>query len=623
MSTSESIPERDFAVVLPAIADRVRGVTAGGKSVVFPLDAMPVPSGVSEQLAEVSTRQDANDQQLDSLDSRVHAVEVSQSAGMIGVATFSALPAAGTNGRLYQVTNDPVSANNGTWRDNGAIWVQSVDRVSTLEQKVAHGQVLTDEVSVSAGGVNKFSTIGATAGVSVSAADGTTFAKANWSTTDFLPVDPDTPYRRSTLDAYAQYDANKQFIVGAASASTFATAKNARFVRLGYANSTAGTEMLAKAAQWPGSYVAFVQAPKVDAINLPSSAIESVAFPAQNMLRDDLAIGPRNAEFLVHASQNLFDKTRVTAGMRLSLTQIPAYDTSNNITEYIPVKPSTQYAVSEGSFTHEYDAAKSLIHSHGTGITSFTTQASSAYIRTTVRNVRLADMMIVEGASVPAAYVPYDRYAFGPEIIGGSSGRFAGTTWNAMGDSITAAAGSYVDTVASSLGAAQARNYGIGGTAIAVRAAPWDTNAMCVRYADMDASAGLVTVAGGTNDFGTSVILGDMTSTATNTFYGALHALCQGLIARYPSAAIVFLTPLPRATMNTDNGRGLKLSAYVAAMKEVCAYYAIPVVDLYRLTHFRPWNTDNAAALMPDGLHPNSAGYAMMSGIISQQLRGL
>ena len=93
-----------------------------------------------------------------------------------------------------------------------------------------------------------------------------------------------------------------------------------------------------------------------------------------------------------------------------------------------------------------------------------------------------------------------------------------------------------------------------------------------------DEIADLILVFGGTNDYGNGQApLGTVDDTSIFTFYGAVRTLCVELIKRYPSAAIVFITPLHR--WNENGGLGTwkpdgvvqhPLCDYVKAIKEVC-----------------------------------------------------
>lgn len=75
------------------------------------------------------------------IEQRLASVESSQGSGVIGVAALADVPVGslgpGEAGRLYSVTNDPISTNNGTWRWTGAALVQAADITTGLSQEVA------------------------------------------------------------------------------------------------------------------------------------------------------------------------------------------------------------------------------------------------------------------------------------------------------------------------------------------------------------------------------------------------------------------------------------------------------------------------------------------------------
>ena len=50
------------------------------------------------------------------------------------------------------------------------------------------------------------------------------------------------------------------------------------------------------------------------------------------------------------------------------------------------------------------------------------------------------------------------------------------------------------------------------------------------------------------------------------------------------------------------------LETYVDAIIEIAAYYAVPVLDLYRVSGLQPIVPVLQERYMPDGLHPNDAG---------------
>ena len=169
--------------------------------------------------------------------------------------------------------------------------------------------------------------------------------------------------------------------------------------------------------------------------------------------------------------------------------------------------------------------------------------------------------------------------------------KLEGIKANFLGDSITEGVGvsakdkTYHAVLAKNAGLAVARNYGISGTRFARQTELTSSSErhnldFCMRVSEMDADADLVVVFGGTNDYGHGIAsLGEMNDRTEYTFYGACHVLARSLIERYPSARIVFMTPLQRTVPSHFEGKP-PLTAYADAIKKVCAFYSIPVLDL-------------------------------------------
>lgn len=122
----------------------------------------------------------------------------------------------------------------------------------------------------------------------------------------------------------------------------------------------------------------------------------------------------------------------------------------------------------------------------------------------------------------------------------------------------------------------------------------------------------LIMVAAGTNDQvdGTNGVLGVFTDRVTTTFYGALHVLLGGLRSMFPKSRIVYISQIPRSNLRSNPITPTALDIKVKAVKEVCAYYSIP---LWIGHENFGWNPDDNATtkadLMPDGLHPNNDGH--------------
>ena len=205
---------------------------------------------------------------------------------------------------------------------------------------------------------------------------------------------------------------------------------------------------------------------------------------------------------------------------------------------------------------------------------------------------------------------------------------------NFLGDSITEGHGTsgedytYWKILEREAGLLAARGYGIGGTRYARQHTPsdprWDLD-FCKRMEEMDPDADVIVIFGGTNDFGHGdAPLGQMSDRTPDTFYGACHYLYSGIINRYPKATTVIMTPLHRCNEDNPRGDGHKtenlaiLAEYVAIIKEVAAYYALPVLDLFAVSGIQPKVEINRITYCPDGLHPNDEGQKL----IASRLKG-
>ena len=202
----------------------------------------------------------------------------------------------------------------------------------------------------------------------------------------------------------------------------------------------------------------------------------------------------------------------------------------------------------------------------------------------------------------------------------------AGKTVAFLGDSITEGVGAscvenrFTDVFARLTGGV-ALNYGVSATRIARQKVV--TEDLCdrdfnMRVEEMDASADVVVVFGGTNDFGHGdAPIGRFTDNTVYTFYGALHVLYRQLLERFPEKDIIVLTPLHRLSENvTINERGIPcepLKKYVEAIREVAEYYSLPVLDLWKMSGMQPSVDVIREKYMPDGLHPSDLGAAKIA----------
>lgn len=205
-----------------------------------------------------------------------------------------------------------------------------------------------------------------------------------------------------------------------------------------------------------------------------------------------------------------------------------------------------------------------------------------------------------------------------------------------LGDSITYGTGTttiYYQYLNRNLGKFTTTNYGVGGSSITPKTGTypeWDTaQSFLERYSAMSNNGDVIIVFGGVNDWVTGRTLGDIASTDTYTFYGAMKALCSGLITKYPNKQIVFFSSPQndyvnrKASIPSDNEYynnvdgynrlGLKLEDYTKAMKEVCDIYGIPCDRLDTKCWYGLSGLLQDGTISSDGLHPNANGHKILA----------
>lgn len=215
--------------------------------------------------------------------------------------------------------------------------------------------------------------------------------------------------------------------------------------------------------------------------------------------------------------------------------------------------------------------------------------------------------------------------------------KLKGLKINFLGDSITEGAGAsapdkvYHALLKQQCGLAEARNYGISGTRLALQhGSPVrelddyvDVNSFGERFDKMDDDADVIVVFGGTNDFGHGdAPVGKFSDRTNDTFYGACHYLFSGLIKKYLGKPIVIMTPLHRLNENKipavyQDAKACSLKNYVDIIREVAEYYSLPVLDLYATSGLQPEIPEIKEKYLPDGLHPSDEGNA----VIAQKLK--
>ncbi len=306
---------------------------------------------------------------------------------------------------------------------------------------------------------------------------------------------------------------------------------------------------------------------------------------------------------------------RITKGDTFKLTV-------NAKPSFVPISTNVQYTSSNSNVATVDGNGKVTAVSAGTA----TITAKSGELESTCK------FYVLDKDLAPLELYPVDSEGDHDEII-----------VNSIGDSIT----TYVPAPNGSMPYHKYwsqwynitnNNYGVSGTTVAPRSGR--TDSFIERYRGMRDDADLVTVKGGTNDWGSSFATGTLNDREATTYMGSIRTLMEGLIEKYPNSQIVFFTPIKRCeggqTPATTNGKGATLNDYANALIELGAIYGIPVINLYTPEELdftspviTPPGTDESGKwhdavcesdLMPDGLHPSGKGQKIMAEYMMEQM---
>jgi lysophospholipase L1-like esterase len=202
-------------------------------------------------------------------------------------------------------------------------------------------------------------------------------------------------------------------------------------------------------------------------------------------------------------------------------------------------------------------------------------------------------------------------------------------TINFLGDSITEGARTTASSkvfhqiIKEKYNMKHAYNYGVGGTRIARQIVPSKANTIWdltfeLRSEIMDRNADAIVVFGGTNDFGHGdAPFGTLDSEDKYTFCGAVNSLINTLKQNFPQAKLIFMTPIHRldeAQRSIPNSKILE--DYVNAILTICKNHKVAVIDLFKINPLDPTDKE----VVPDGLHPNDKGHAIMAQVIAEEL---
>jgi lysophospholipase L1-like esterase len=431
---------------------------------------------------------------------------------------------------------------------------------------------------------------------------------ANNDVSDYISVIPSTSYVKNVKGNVAFYNSSKTFLSGipestALAGTSFQAPSNAAYARFsikkseGYSKETTQFEV----GQLPTEYIpfgtSFVDKQKLD-------------------IKKGLIITPSDTDFLL-PSRNLFDKTKANIDKYVDPNNGNLFSaTSTDTSDYIEISPSTNYVKNVKGHVAFYTSSKGYIsgihESTALANVSFQSPSNAVYLRFSIKKSEgySVEEAQLERGQESTPYISFDAHSIDRSKIEvsevGEGGKYKGLKMNFLGDSITAE-GTYQTILQSELGLAVARNYGVGGTTLVGNG----TDGLLDRYASMSDDADLVYVQGGTNDFSQDI--------PVSTFEADLRTLIEGLCQKYHGKTIIFATIPPRYVKYLGaNNAGFTTLDYANKIKEVCAEYSIPVVDLHNESGINRFNMD---LYMPDMVHPNYDGYVKLTNLIISKLK--
>ncbi len=127
----------------------------------------------------------------------------------------------------------------------------------------------------------------------------------------------------------------------------------------------------------------------------------------------------------------------------------------------------------------------------------------------------------------------------------------------------------------------------------------------------------------GTNDYGngSGTVYGTLGDTsASNTFYGDIDYVINTALAGNEAIALGFIITPHRYDVTAANSRSKVLTDYNQAVKDVCAKYSIPYLDLYAESGV---NATTETTLLGDQLHPSALGRHIYARKIAAFVRTL
>ena len=476
--------------------------------------------------------------------------------------------------------------------------------------------------------------------------NGNLASSSSYCVTDYIPVVGGGAYSLNSSVRYAWYNRNKEYITGGNNIFIGNAPNNAFYIRISVPTSWVNTIMFTPTKTTPAKYIPF-----------------SVEIPELNRkfsIKDLLIEGAK-------PTINLFNYATTDDGKYVNEAN-GELDTSAVYfaSAFIECKGETTYAVNSYqtrfiAYDSDFCYVSGQKVSNSTKVVTYTTPTNAKYLKISQEISTKNDLMLVEGVSIPSAYIAYGITA--PWLYTKTEiSKYHGKKMVCFGDSITAS--DYTGTITEDTGI-EAINVGMHSARYAyaddesveknafalhniidsVCSGDWtipDTirgvSGYELQVSKIDLlktmdfnNIDFVSFAYGTNDYASATPLTNTENLYDkNTVSGALRYAIKTLLTKYPHLRIIVSLPIYRfftsdgvitSDGDTKNYGGGTLKEYCEAIKTAVIAEHIPYVDLYNNGGINAYNRLNYFNIT-DGTHPTKKGLSVIghqiaSGVLS------
>ena len=194
--------------------------------------------------------------------------------------------------------------------------------------------------------------------------------------------------------------------------------------------------------------------------------------------------------------------------------------------------------------------------------------------------------------------------------------------WCAVGDSWTeennTATKNYVKLVEDALNV-DVTNLGLSGTGF--KRGEGSSNAYYQRVSSIPIDTDVLTIMASGNDLSQGYTIGSATDTGTSTICGCINTLLDNIYSRFTGIRLGIISV--GAWQNNTPENTTNFSTYTEKLKEICALRGVPFLDIFHQSNLRPNDSTFRSNFMPDGVHPNDAGYKLFANRIIEFIKSL